>query len=935
MLTSVRRLQAGTRLLLAFSILAASTLGLALMGWIGLNNTATSVTEFEQQSLPEISRSLELAERTANLAAVAPYVAGVNSPFMLQGLSLTLEDKISHLLALAESLPQLDAATPNLQPLLLRLEHTAKRLIEVTRSHLFAREDLRQTTYNLHQLARELRQPPHSEQIADQCLQITDWLLMAARSPDATELALLQQDVNNSLSRLNQQAWPGHPAEHWLTELQGFSNSSEGVFPLRQQQLHMQEESAFLLASTRAISEQLSDSVTHFVDQTRASIAQRSQKVSVVVASGQTGILIISLLCLAAVAGGIWVVRELGLGLSQITQRISRLASGDSASQLQTDQQPLPAAQRQDEIGELARAFQVFRDNALAMQRISDDLSSQTRLLETVFINMNDGLSVFDADGRLVAWNPGYLTVLKLPKADIRKGMTLAQIHDLLPAEARDSWSQMGTLLDKDQINAARQNTYQRFERHFSDGRQVEFRSSPMPSGGFVTLYSDLTERKAIEAQLQQAQKMEVLGQLTGGVAHDFNNLLAAMFGNLQLLEDGLIEQVRSAADADSAAVSEKALKRLRRAMATAERGNQLTRRLLAFSRKQQLSPSPTHVDALILDMEDLFEYSLSPNIQLQLRLDCADAVVLVDAAQLENALLNLAINANAAMPDGGTLTLTTRYRTASDADSRKPQQEAPPDTPPWLEIVMTDTGCGIEQAHLERVFEPFFTTKDIGEGSGLGLSMVYGFVKQSAGDIEIQSQPGAGTEVTIQLPVSEQSRRLPPVASLLPADQRPLISQPEGHTGLSPQHLPLPESVLLVEDDPQVASATREQLEALGCQCVDLPNAEQAIEWLQQQTQPPALLLTDINLGAGMNGLQLRQQVMQQWPQLPVLLSSGLNQQQLVSRYPLAENVFQQPGASELLLNKPWNRQQLASALRRSLARPAATENVPMGIRP
>ena len=903
MLRQLRRLRAGTRLLLAFSILAASTLGLALMGWIGLNNTADSVTEFEQQSLPEISRSLELAERTANLAAVAPYVAGVNSPFMLQGLALTLEDKINHLLDLAESLPQLDAATPNLQPLLLRLEYTAKRLIDVTRSHLFAREDLRQTTYNLHQLNRQLRQPPHSEQIAAQCQQISSWLLMAARSPDATELALIQQDVASSLAELNQRAWPGHPAEQWLTDLQRFSDSDEGVFTLRQQQLALEQESAFLLASTRAISEQLSNSVTHFVDQTRAAIAQRSQKVSLVAASGQTGILIISLLCLAAVAAGIWVVRELGSGLSQVTQRISRLASGDTVSQLHNDEQPLPAVQRHDEIGELARAFQVFRDNALAMQRISDDLSSQTRLLETVFINMNDGLSVFDAKGQLVAWNPGYLSVLKLPKTEIRKGMTLAEIHDLLPSEARDSWSQMGTLLDKDQINAARQNTYQRFERHFSDGRQVEFRSSPMPGGGFVTIYSDLTERKAIEAQLQQAQKMEVLGQLTGGVAHDFNNLLAAMFGNLQLLEDGLIEQVRSAADANSAEVSEKALKRLRRVMATTERGNQLTRRLLAFSRKQLLSPSPTRVDDLIMGMEDLFEYSLSASIHLQLRLNCPDAIVLVDAAQLENALLNLAINASAAMPDGGTLTLETGYLS----------QPAKANAKPVLEIRMTDTGCGIEQEHIARVFEPFFTTKDIGEGSGLGLSMVYGFVKQSAGDIELNSEPGNGTEVLIRLPVSDQSP-LP-----LRPDELPL----QLPTTLSTNHLPnnhLPEQVLLVEDDPQVAAATCDQLEALGCRCLETSNAEEALALLQtisyDQQPLPDLLMTDINLGAGMNGLELRQQLQQQYPQLPVLLCSGLNQQQLSSRYPLADDYFNHSEQPPLLLHKPWQRQQLAAAL-------------------
>lgn len=883
-----RPLRAGSRLLLAFLILATSTIALAFMGWRSLNDTEQALAVFEQHSLPEISRSLELAERTANLAAIAPYLAAVSSPFMLQGLSQTLEAKIRHVLALAASLPQLDAATPDLQPLLEQLEKNTNNLINTTRQTMFLREDIRQASFRLHHLDHGLISPNRGD-IDD----LINQLLLATRAEDENELNRLQTQCLKHLSSLEQQI----PAPADLAVLISLTRQDQhSLFALRRQQLQLQEQSAWLLASTRAISEQLSNSVTHFVDQARQRINHESRQVARTATSGQTGILLISLLCLIAAGAGIAIVRSLGTGLGQVTRVMTQLASGNT-------EQQTPAIERQDELGELARAFEVFRENAVAMQRISRDLGEQTRLLETVFSNINDGLSVFDDQGRLLAWNPRYASILELPTGSIYKGMTLADLHALLPASARDSWSQVGTLLDINEINQQRQRSSLRFERHFSDGREVEFRSSPLPGGGFVTLYTDLTERKTIEAQLRQAQKMEVLGQLTGGVAHDFNNLLAAMFGNLQLLEDSLAED-----NDQNSQNNERALKRVRRALAAAERGSNLTRRLLAFSRKQQLEPAPTLVDELIEGMEDLFEYSIAAPIQLQLQLHSHPGVVLVDAGQLENALLNLAINASAAMPEGGTLTISTCQLQI--------QQHL------WISIQVADTGCGIAREHIGRVFEPFFTTKDIGEGSGLGLSMVYGFVKQSAGDIEVTSEVGAGTCITIHLPLMTQ-----------PVDIPTARHTNTGSFPRSAKETPQPGWILLVEDDEQVALATCEQLEALGYQCQHCSSSEEAILLLhnsppnhsgpnhsgpnksqlnhspQQPAPQPDLVLTDINLGAGANGLSLQAEVTRLWPQIPVILSSGLSPQQLQSRY----GISPQP-----LLQKPFQRQQLADMIQR-----------------
>ncbi|MCY0965058.1 ATP-binding protein [Parathalassolituus penaei] len=852
-----RSLRAGSRLLLAFLVLATSTIGLAFMGWRSLNDTEQAVAAFEQHSLPEISRSLELAERTANLAAMAPYLAGVSSPFMLQGLSQTLEEKIRHVLELAATLPQLDAASPDLQPLLEQLERNTNNLINTTRQTLFIREDIRQAGYRLHQLQQRINGD------AATVTSLVNLLLLTTRADDNSELLSLQQQCDQQLTAIRASV----ADENDIEQLQLLcSDEHQSLASLRRQQLQQEEQSAWLLASTRAISEQLSNAVTHFVDQTRQRINRESRQVAHTATSGQTGILLISLLCLLAAGGGIAIVGSLGRGLTQVTAVMTRLASGNV-------EQQTPAIERRDELGELARAFEVFRENAVEKERISRHLSEQTRLLETVFSNITDGLSVFDSEGRLLAWNPHYARILAIPANSIRKGMTLTELHNLLPAAAREGWSQMGTLLDMNEINRQRQSSNLRFERHFSDGREVEFRSSPLPTGGFVTLYTDVTERKTIEAQLRQAQKMEVLGQLTGGVAHDFNNLLAAMFGNLQLLDDSISTGLFSDPDDQS-----RALKRVRRALAAAERGNNLTRRLLAFSRKQQLEPKPIHVDDLIRGMDDLFEYSIADPVKLELDLNSRGAEVEVDPSQLENALLNLAINACAAMPDGGSLRISSRCIQRNGSG--------------WVNIRITDTGCGIPRELLARVFEPFFTTKDIGEGSGLGLSMVYGFVKQSHGDIHINSEVGKGTRISILLPQLPASRQ----TATTPATN----TDNNGPTALS-AHL------LLVEDDEQVALATIEQLESLGYGCVHVTSAEQALQTLANGLQV-SLVLSDINLGAGQHGLSLRQQLADTYPQLPVVLTSGLNAQQLQQRY----GINPQP-----LLPKPFQRQQLATVIR------------------
>ena len=497
-------------------------------------------------------------------------------------------------------------------------------------------------------------------------------------------------------------------------------------------------------------------------------------------------------------------------------------------------------------------------------------MRQQTKLLETVFSSINDGLSVFDKQDQLRAWNPQYAEMLKLPPSQLKPGLPLEEIQQLLPETARDSWALTGSVLDRDELRVQRQRTVQRFERRFDDGRIVEFRSSPLPEGGFVTLYSDLTERKEIESQLRQAQKMEVLGQLTGGVAHDFNNLLAAVIGNLQLDEMrlGPNDSARTAAE---------------RALTAAERGEQLTQRLLAFSRKQRLDPEITIIDELIEAMLDLLEYSVGSRIEIKLNLNAPNALCLIDPNQMENSLLNLAINSASAMPEGGVLRLNTRV-----CDS--------PDGRQGVCVEVTDTGFGIAPQYLSRVFEPFYTTKKVGEGSGLGLSMVYGFVKQSQGEINISSKSGIGTEVSIWMPTTDP----------LQIDETP--AQIKSHA--DPQQ-GSGERILVVEDDPQVREMVNDLLDTLGFSPTTCANFDQATGILESEADI-ALVFTDVNLGEWRTGIDLMHWVHERWSSKPVLLTSGLPPEQLTQNFGL-DSEFQ-------ILAKPYSREVLLERINRVL---------------
>ncbi|MCP8686717.1 PAS-domain containing protein [Marinobacterium sedimentorum] len=805
---------ARARLLVAFACITLAALALAIVGWRGLSDTEQSLERLREEILPDISHSLELAERTASLASLAPFVAEASAPFQLQHDRQQLLERVQQLKELAGRIRHLTSA-PVLRSLLEKLYATLDELIFLTQQELFQREDLRQLLYQLQPLGN----PAHDAalQAQDQSQAIDQ--LIAAASASSRELSLIQQRFNARIA-----------------DDDPIRASARQIFGLRHQQLEVKQRQAYLLAAVRAISDQLSTEVKAFVDSLQTRFEHQHAALAATIDQGKVRILWISLVALLALVAGATLVLTMTHNLKAVTRLMTRLASG-------VTEQATPAVQRRDEIGSLARAFNVFRENSRELQSMAENLQKQQRLLQTVFDNINDGLSVFDRDQRLIAWNPRYLSIFDLPAGKIRSGLSLNHVQNLMTRNAHSNRTLDNRPLDMTQTNLQRPEQPIRFERYYQDGRVIEFRSQPMPDGGFVTLYSDLTDRKTIESQLRQAQKMEVLGQLTGGISHDFNNLLAAVIGNLQLLEQqpGLAEKVSRYGQ---------------RALAAAERGASLVQRLLAFSRKQQLHPEAQQLNVLIEGMLDLVEYSVGPHIDIQTRLEATDDWIYVDPGQLENALLNLALNSSAAMPDGGTLSFSTRVLQDTAGTDR-------------VQIDVCDTGNGIPEELQDRVFDPFFTTKEVGQGSGLGLSMVYGFVKQSGGDIHIESPPGKGTCIAISLPRHQGAR---------PSESQPLEQ---------PLTLGNGELILLVEDDHLVLQAVEDMLAELGYEPLSCRSAEEALQWLQDNPLPD-LVLSDINLGSGQTGIQLQQRLQQRWPQLPCVLASGLPRDQLSKRYGL-----------------------------------------------
>ncbi|HIC8605763.1 hybrid sensor histidine kinase/response regulator [Citrobacter freundii] len=738
------------RLLFFNLLVVAVTLMVSGVAVLGFQHASQIQEQVQQQTVDDMTGSMNLARDTANVATAAVRLSQVVGALEYKGEAERLQETQR---ALKQSLEQLATAPlaqqePGLVERIIQrsneLQSSVEGMLQRGQRRHLERNALLSSLYQNQSYLRHLQKLTGAQD--DVLLGQMDRLIVAAIDTPTPRSVVKQLDA----------VMPALPLLHVNPLISGILNDFN-------QELHKLEPLSSALEQSdlainwymfhiKALVAILNSDINQYASQVALISEQRVAQSHQELQSGALFILVFALLAVVITGfAGWYIYRNLGSNLTAISRAMTRLAHGESDVSV-------PALQRRDELGELARAFSVFARNTASLEHT-------TRLL-------------------------------------------------------KEKTSQMEI---------------------------------------------DRTERQGLEEALLHSQKLKAVGQLTGGLAHDFNNLLAVIIGSLDLVNP-------ESPDAP----------RVNRALKAAERGALLTQRLLAFSRKQSLHPHAVELKTLLENLGELMRHSLPATLTLEIEAQSPAWPAWIDVSQLENAIINLVMNARDAM-DGqaGTIKIRTWNQRVTRSDGRKQDM---------VMLEVADQGSGMSQAVKAQVFEPFFTTKQTGSGSGLGLSMVYGFVRQSGGRVEIESAPGQGTTVRLQLP-----RAVVPVQAQVEA-----VAQ---HTTTNDEKL-----VLVLEDEDDVRQTLCEQLHLLGYLTLEAANGEQAMHMLAASSEID-IFISDLMLPGGLSGVDVVNHAQAHYPQLSILLMSG--QDLRPAHNPALPDVA--------LLRKPFTRGELAQALRHS----------------
>ncbi|QMD49858.1 response regulator [Citrobacter freundii] len=738
------------RLLFFNLLVVAVTLMVSGVAVLGFQHASQIQEQVQQQTVDDMTGSMNLARDTANVATAAVRLSQVVGALEYKGEAERLQETQR---ALKQSLEQLATAPlAQQEPVLVEriiqrsneLQSSVEGMLQRGQRRHLERNALLSSLYQNQSYLRHLQKLTGAQD--DVLLGQMDRLIVAAIDTPTPRSVVKQLDA----------VMPALPLRHANPLIGGILNDFN-------QELHKLEPLSSALEQSdlainwymfhiKALVAILNSDINQYASQVALISEQRVAQSHKELQSGALFILVFALLAVVITGfAGWYIYRNLGSNLTAISRAMTRLAHGESDVSV-------PALQRRDELGELARAFSVFARNTASLEHT-------TRLL-------------------------------------------------------KEKTSQMEI---------------------------------------------DRTERQGLEEALLHSQKLKAVGQLTGGLAHDFNNLLAVIIGSLDLVNP-------ESPDAP----------RVNRALKAAERGALLTQRLLAFSRKQSLHPHAVELKTLLENLGELMRHSLPATLTLEIEAQSPAWPAWIDVSQLENAIINLVMNARDAM-DGqvGTIKIRTWNQRVTRSDGRKQDM---------VMLEVADQGSGMSQEVKAQVFEPFFTTKQTGSGSGLGLSMVYGFVRQSGGRVEIESAPGQGTTVRLQLP-----RAVVPVQAQVEA-----VAQ---HTTTNDEKL-----VLVLEDEDDVRQTLCEQLHLLGYLTLEAANGEQAMHMLAASSEID-IFISDLMLPGVLSGVDVVNHAQAHYPQLSILLISG--QDLRPAHNPALPDVA--------LLRKPFTRGELAQALRKS----------------
>jgi len=516
-------------------------------------------------------------------------------------------------------------------------------------------------------------------------------------------------------------------------------------------------------------------------------------------------------------------------------------------------------------LGILIIAAAMLVRNNLSLAAAEKARANEAAVLQATIDTVRDGIAYFTSDGTLCAFNSNFFRLLDLPSRLARLQAT--NLKELQAVEAERPQQVLAAPLEgRGSLDTL----------HVSwASRELDIYRALVPTGGFLIAVSDITARMRAESMVRQSQKMEAIGHLTGGVAHDFNNLLQVISANLDLA-------VASGEVKGSALLGQ----RLQNAMGAVSRGSRLTGQLLAFARRQALDPRSVDLGRVIRDMTDMLRRTLGEEIEIEAVIAGGLWNTLVDPTQVENAILNLAINARDAMPEGGKLTIEAANAYLDDAYAATHSEVLPGQ---YVMLAVSDTGTGMTPDVLNRVFEPFFTTKPEGRGTGLGLAQAYGFVKQSGGHIKIYSEVGEGSTVKIYLPRTRRAKDAP---------EGPAQQPVQGGS----------ERILVVEDDEGVRAAVVDMLTDLGYRVLRAENAEGALKQLEEGAKVD-LIFTDVVMPGAVSTREMAQRAQILNPQIKILYTSGYTQNAIVHNGRLDDDAF--------LLSKPYRKDELARKLR------------------
>lgn len=812
--------------LLSFNLLAVSlTIIIGVIAMFGFHNAGRLLTEMQENTLSEMSSGMEVGVKTAKVATVAVSLTQVIGAMEYQSESDLLKNALA---ALKASLSKMAAAPlAQKQPELIarihqrsdELQESVRKLLVLTRQRHLERHTLLSMIYQTQSQLELLNKTaargwpyPHDQILLKNLLSMT---LTIPASPDVLNEVAQMRDQWEQLTPTADQS-----RQSFLTRV---TQTLQPVRSLNEQLQNSDLAIAYHTFRIKALVNLLDQDINNYVQLVVDSAGERATRTQSELETSTITIALFGLLAVLITAlAGNYIYDNFGVHLTAIADAMTRLTKGERTVQV-------PALNRNDELGDLARAFNVFANNAASLARVTKLFKEKSIQLEATFLSIRDGFALFAPDGTLVVCNPQYSALLQ--QDEISAGCRFEHVLQKLQQQGAQRTDgkpfESQTFLEENTAS---------LELQLAGDKYVELRLNHMPNQSLASMVLDRTDRKTLEAELIHSQKMKAVGHLTGGIAHDFNNLLAVILGNLELLQDEELE--------------DRTHQRIERAYKAAERGALLTQRLLAFSRKQALRPKAVDLAQLTTNLRELMEHSLPATLRLQVDVAPQLRAAWIDANQLENTLLNLVVNARDAMEGrSGTIQIRLLNQRVQRTSGRIQEM---------VSIEVQDQGCGMTPEILQRVFEPFFTTKAAGKGSGLGLSMVYGFVRQSGGRVQIETEPEKGTLIRLQLPLAESSPIETQVADVLP-------KWPSGE-------MPL---IVVLEDQADVRQTLCEYLHSMGCLTMDTDCGQQALSWVK--TIPDVrLLISDIVLPGQASGIDVVTQAKQEKKDLSVLLVSG-----------------------------------------------------------